>query len=309
MQPTRAIPGVTLPLLLLVIAACSEDKPAPEPRPVPERKEVVEPKPELPHEYFPTALAAIEKILAETEPRVVGFGEFHQKRGTEAYLSTLQRFSEALLPVLAQRTSDLIVEAWVSTGKCGETEKQTVAEVEQISDRPAATENENIVLLKRARSLGVKPHILEMSCDDYKVVHGGDAGVDYVAMLELVARRLEQKSLAVIGKRPAGDPKKLIALFTGAIHNDVAPAEDWKTFAIGPALARAAGGKYVEVDLFVPEFVLGSDSARHESWYPLVERLASPDRATLIRRGERSYIVVMRKGVQNPPATAKGAEQ
>jgi hypothetical protein len=263
------------------------------------------PKVELRHERFPNAVAAVEQILTRTEPRVVGFGEFHQKHGTAAYVSTLERFSGSVLPALAGRTTDLIVEAWVSEGRCGATEKAVVEEVEQISERPETTEDENLALLKRAVQLGVRPHILEMSCEDYRRVHG-DAGVDYVAMLELVSERLEHKGKAVLAERGDNAAGQLIALFSGAIHNDVAPGEDFAGFAFGKALGRAAAGKYVEIDLYVPEFVLASESARDEPWFPLIGQLASTEEAALIERGPGSYIVLFRKGVLASGAPPKG---
>jgi len=253
--------------------------------------------PDLRYERFPTAVEALERILSRTRPRVVGFGEFHQQQETVGFVSTLERFSDTLLPALAGRTSDLIVEAWVSEGGCGASEAAVVQEVEQISKRPATTETENIALLKRARQLGLQPHILQMSCEDYERVHSGDAGLDYVAMLELVASRLAEKSKAVLAARGAQSTDKLIAVFSGAIHNDVEPSEDFASFAFGAALRDAAAGRYVEVDLYVPEFVLASESAREEPWFPLIERLASPDHAALIERGPDSFIVLFPKGV------------
>jgi hypothetical protein len=305
-----AIAAVTI---ALACSACGDDRPTAEPtdpqRVAPETDRDTGARQRaagLRYERFPNAVAAVEQILARTEPRVVGFGEFHQQRDTAAYVSTLERFSSSVLPAVAGRTSDLIVEAWVSEGNCGATEQAVVEEVEQISERPETTEDENLTLLKRAKQLGVRPHILEMSCEDYRRVHRGDAGVDYVAMLELVAQRLEHKGKAVLAERGNTAAGKLIALFCGAIHNDLAPGEDFAGFAFGKALGRAAAGKYVEIDLYVPEFVLASESARDEPWFPLIGQLASTEEAALIERGPGSYIVLFRKGVLASGAAPKG---
>jgi len=302
---------LSITVALLLIVGCGENKQPPDPdvRDAIDSATVVDTGPAPPslrHERYPDALTAVEQVLARTKPRVVGFGEFHQQQGTAAIRSTLERFSHSLLPALAPRTSDLVVEAWISEGGCGATEKAVVEEVEQISKRPEKTEDENLILLKRAKQLGVAPHILEMSCKDYERVHGGDAGVDYVAMLELVSQRLEAagKQLLAAGTGEAGG--KLIAVFSGAIHNDVAPAEDFASFAYGSALREAAAGRYVEIDLYVPEFVLASKSARDEPWFPLIGELASPDGAFLIERGPGSYIVLFRKGVLAAEPPDKG---
>ena len=253
----------------------------------------------LPHRIFSSAAKALEAVLDETDPSVVGFGEFHQQTGTVGTLSTIERFADQLLPVMAQRTSDLVVEAWVSKGRCGEVEKQVVSDVNKVSKRPDETEDENLRMLKAARVLGVQPHILKMECADYEKVHMADGGVDYLEMLELVARRLMETTGKIIQKRPPGD-HRMIAVFSGAIHNDLSPAKDWETFSYGPAMRKAARGKYVEIDIYVPEFVQAASTAREEIWYDKVTSLASRETAALIETGKNSYIIVFPKGIKAP---------
>jgi hypothetical protein len=302
---------------LILLVGCGDERaagppaaaaPAPSAAPAPASA----PRAELPHRLFPTAAAALEHVLERTRPRIVGFGEFHQQEATRSIRSTLERFSRDLLPGIAPRTSDLVVEAWVSSGECGDDEREVVAEVEQVSRRPAATENENLSLLKAARSLGVEPHILRMSCADYRRVVGGEAGLDYFALLELVGQRLERKGLAVHASRSAESREGLIALFGGAVHNDLEPAEDFAAFSFGPGIDRAIDGRYVEVDLLVPEFVAASDDARGEQWYALFDRLVAPDRAVLIERGPRSFVIGFPTGVttaERPAPVTRSTEE
>jgi hypothetical protein len=66
-------------------------------------------------------------------------------------------------------------------------------------------------------------------------------------------------------------------------------------------------GPYAEVDLLVPEFVAQSTLARDEAWFPLVTKIASPDHVALIERGGGAYIILLRKGVRNPPPAQAGA--
>jgi hypothetical protein len=75
---------------------------------------------------------------------------------------------------------------------CGEAEERVVEEVEEVSERPEATENETVKMLKRAEALGVRPHILTVGCEDYKSVFQEDGNVDYFRMLELVGTLLGQ---------------------------------------------------------------------------------------------------------------------
>jgi hypothetical protein len=253
----------------------------------------------LPHRTFTCAAKALEAVIEETDPRVVGFGEFHQQTGTTDTLSTIERFADQLLPVMAQRTSDLVVETWVSEGRCGAVEKQVVSDVNKVSKRPDETEDENLRMLKAAKTLGVQPHILKMVCADYDRVHRADGGVDYLEMLELVARRLVETTRNILEKRPSGN-HRMIAVFSGAIHNDLYPTKDWETFSYGPAMQKAARGRYVEIDIYVPEFVQAASSSREEIWYGTVTNLASRETAALIELGKNSYIIVFPKGIKAP---------
>lgn len=226
------------------------------------------------------------------KPLVIGFGEYHQTEATRDVRSTIERFSATILPAIASGTSDLVVETWVSEGGCGEAERAVVSEVEQISGRPAQTEDENLAMLRRAKELGINPHILKMECADYEKVHRGDGGIDYVEMLELVARRLGEKTVSTLNGRPPGDDR-MIAVFCGAIHNDVSPAGDFETFTFAPVVEAATGGRYVEVDLYVPRFVLASESAREEPWFPLFERLAATGGTHLIEISTDSFMILL----------------
>jgi len=262
-------------ILAAVLVACSGGDPAghaQEPPAAP--ADAVHAAPS--HRSFPDAASALVALLDEQRPKAVGFGEFHQTVGTVAVRSTLERFTGSLLPVIAARTSDLVVETWVSQGDCGETERAVVAQVEAVSRRPDRTEDENLALIRRAKELGIRPHILEMECADYDRVHGVDGGLDYVAMLELVAGRIEEVvATALAARRPEEDARKMLAIYCGAVHNDLAPAPDWEAFSFGPGLRERIGGRYLEVDLYVPEFVEASESAKEEPWYQLVVSLAS----------------------------------
>jgi hypothetical protein len=288
--------------LLAGIAACAEARScgSAEPRLDAAPADATPPPPDYPHLGFTDAPAALAHVLARTKPRVVGFGEYHQVEGTVGIRSTLERFRRELLPLLAPSGSDLIVETWVSAGGCGRAEQQVVAQVDQVTERPAETENETVALLRDAKARGLAPHILELDCAAYERLLDPDGGLDYFAMLELVGRSLERKAAAVLEAR--GDDPRLVALITGAAHNDAAPPELWAPISYGPGLAALTGGRYVEVDLLVPEFVEASKLAADEPWFPLFRELAAPDRVWLIETGPRSFIVVLPRGVGTAPA-------
>ena len=134
----------------------------------------------------------------------------------------------------------------------------------------------------------------------------GDGGVDYLAMLELVKEHLEKKSLSILdAKKNKAIDRPLLAIYCGAIHNDALPEEIWKTVSFGPKLKELTGGKYVEIDLYVPEFIENNRIAEKEPWYPLFRRFASPKGAVLIKRSESAYIIIYPKGVVATPEKIK----
>jgi hypothetical protein len=258
------------------------------------------------HVTFPGAGPALAHVLAD-RPRVVGFGEYHQRVGGPAVPSALKRFTEQMLPVLATQATDLVVETWVTDGTCGAAEKKVVANVKKTTERPKATENEIVTLALRARAARVQPHALKVGCADYQRMLGGK-NVDYVKLLEFIGRQLRDTALGAMAERarpaatsrdggapasaPAGPPdaRRLVALYGGALHNDLYPAAGLEAWSYAADLAKH--GRYVEVDLYVPEYVAGDERLAKEPWYPLLER-AGPDRVLLIEREKNSYILVL----------------
>ena len=107
---------------------------------------------------------------------VIAFGELHQTRATAKVRSAISRFTEEILPVVAPHASHLIVETWITRGNCGEAEARVTEEVARTTERPVETESEIMKLLRRAKELGVAPHVLDIGCDEYKVLAGGRNG-------------------------------------------------------------------------------------------------------------------------------------
>ena len=308
----------SIPLLLcLAPAGCKGKqqaigKPDPPPR-TPDTKPAPAPaQPELTHRQFLTAGEALQALLKEHRPRVLGLGEFHQNKATVKVRSATRRFSESMVPVLGRHASDLVVETWITEGKCGKQEKRVVKNVEKTTQRPQTTESEIITMLRRAKGLGIQPHILKAGCKDYKKIMGADGKVDYVQLLGFITRALRQKTESILEARantkpgrPALQKRELVVIYGGALHNDLFPYEDLKSFSFAAQLKQRTGGRYLELDLYVPEYVAGDETLSKERWYPLFERLASPQKVLLIRRGEGSYILVLKKGVARkirPPA-------
>ncbi len=254
---------------------------------------------DLPHRLFSSAGEALEQVLKDTSPRVLGLGEFHQTKGTAKVRSATRRFTESMVPVLGPRASDLVVETWITEGKCGKQEKRVARGVARTTERPKHTESEIVTMLKRAKALGVRPHILKAGCDDYKGLLGKDGKVDYQRLLAFITRGLHNKAEAIL-KHRARKPQKgreVVVLYGGALHNDLYPYEDLKAFTYGEALKKRTKDRYVELDLYVPEYVQGDEILSKERWYPLFSSKASKEKVLLIQRGEASYILVLKRGV------------
>jgi len=296
-------PAVLAIALAALCATCRRTPPAPSPQrtdaTVPTQANPAAP----PHWLHATAGEALRQVLRTAKPRIIGFGEFHQKISSAKVRSAVRRFSEQMVATLAPAASDLIVETWVTEGRCGEDERRVVKSVEKTTERPVTTEDEVVTLLKRAKQLGVQPHILKVGCDDYKLLARSRAGkVDYEKLLSMITRHLQQKATQVVAARRradgAGEPKA-VALYGGALHNDLFPLEGLEAFSYAAALQKLTGGRYAELDLYVPEYVEGDEAMRREPWYPLL-RLAGPRHVVLIERGPCSYILLLQRGYGSP---------
>lgn len=244
------------------------------------------------HRVLPTAADALRAILdrpAASAPRVLGVGEYHQTRATAGVPSALSRFTAELLPALSGRVTDLVIESWAEPAGCGAEAAQASAEVTRDMDRPPATEDQLVTLVERARALRIRPHLLAFGCDDYRALRDPGGDVDYEQLLLAVTERLRARAVDGLAHERA-----VIALYGGALHNDLRPRPGVTDFSYAPDVDRRAGGRYVEIDLVVPEYVTGDPTLAREPWYPLLARAAA-DHVILIERAPRSYVLILRR--------------
>jgi hypothetical protein len=236
---------------------------------------------------YPTAAAALKAILG-SRPRVLAVGEYHQTTATARIPSALKRFTRELLPSLREAgATHLIVETWMTTGECGETERNAVAQVEKATRRPAQTESEVVTLLRRAKEAGIQPGILEVACKDYQAMTAGQQ-VDFDRLLRLTRDQLETQLRAALARRES----RLVVSYGGALHNDLHPTGEVAPYAFGPAIASAVGGGYVELDLYVPELVERNATIRAQPWFAAYRRAYRSGWVTLVRLGDRSFALV-----------------
>src|SRR5690606_22154629 len=113
--------------------------------------------------------------------------EAHAQRGSEGIPSATRRFAEQLLPRLAGRATDLVIELWVAAGHCGKVEREVAKRQEPVTQNQRAdNQSEFMALGHRAKALGIAPHALVPTCDEYQEIAGAGAG-DIDRMLQMIA--------------------------------------------------------------------------------------------------------------------------
>jgi hypothetical protein len=306
----RSIP----PLLVALLAACgpsgqaaSPSLPpapaasavAPPPAPTTSTTAPEAPKPPAPErcgeldcQLFDTPEAAFAAILAEN-PVVLGIGESHAQKSAGGVPSSTRHFTEQFLPMLAGKASDVVLEIWVSEGKCGKEKEKQVAEQQKPVTQNQAQNNQNefVTLGDAAYKLGVKPHILKASCADYDaIVKAGDDSV--IVMLEMITRLMDEKVKALVARNASAGAERMVLTYAGALHNDLVPRPGREKWSFGPDLSAFTQGRYAEVDLIVPEFIQDSDAWKALPWYPHYDRNAHPTKTTLFRPAKGSFVLI-----------------
>jgi hypothetical protein len=242
--------------------------------------------------------AAVARLLADPGG-VMAFGELHQTKATAHVRSALAQFTDEILPVVAPHAAHLIVETWVTRGTCGESEARATKEIERTTERPAATESEIVKLLRRAKELGVAPHVLDIACDEYQQLLGGSPSgeVDYDKLLKITTTHLARairQALAL--PHPPGRP--LVIVYGGALHNDLYPAYT-TDYAFGREIFALTRGAYREVDLYVPALVEGAAAVKVDPWFETAvaaikkQKMNRADADFLVWRSPDSAILIL----------------
>jgi len=240
---------------------------------------------------FESAADAFDFVLAE-RPRVLAVGEAHAQSDGPKTASSTRRFMDELLPHLAPRASDLVIELWLANGSCGKVERK-VAEQQQAVTAPQAATNQNdfVELGHRAKALGITPHALVPTCEQYQKIAGAGAA-DIEEMLRMIKSVTEQDIEKLLTQSA---PDRLVVAYGGAMHNDLLPREGRADFSFGPALAEATGGHYVELDLVLPEQIKDTDAWRSLPWYAHYSREKAGAEAYLYSWAPHAYALLFPK--------------
>jgi hypothetical protein len=253
---------------------------------------------------FATPQAAFEHAL-ESSPRIIALGEAHAQKDAPKVKSTTRRFAEELLPGLEGRASDLVIELLTTNGSCGQAVEKDVAERQKPVTEPQAATNQNqyVTLGAIAKKHGIAPHALVPECEELRAVTQAGAG-DIERMLVLIADATVRETEKLLAN---GDPKHAIVLYGGALHNDTEPRPGRETWSYAARLAKRVDGRYVEIDLVVPEFVKPTPTWQGLPWYAAFDSLAPSPETVLYQPSPSSYVLIFPRSASPQSAAAASA--
>lgn len=246
--------------------------------------------------------------MLESSPRILGVGEAHALAGTEAIEPAARRFTRDLLPLLRGRASDIVVELLIPNPGCRKQAEKARQEQQVVTEKQAKTDqNDYVALATEARALGIRPHALEPTCDDLARI--ARAGQDAVAVSLDVVTRLSRETLErLYAQNRSANDARLVVAYGGAMHNDVDPRPGRERWSFGPALAKLTDGRYVELDLVVPEFIADTAAWSALPWRPLFDPAAHPDQTTLLSPAPNSFALVFPRTRAAPTPPPVGTE-
>lgn len=250
---------------------------------------------------FDTPQAAFRHVLADT-PRVLAIGETHAQLGAEGVESATKRFTTTLLPLVKGVATDLVLELWFADPKCAKTKvKQVAKQQKAVTKHQAKTDqNEFIALGNAAKSMGIQPHVLTPACKEYDTIIKAGAG-DIAAMLDMIARLTKHDIEILLDRQKKSGKESLVLAYGGAMHNDLHPRAGLESFSFGPAVSAETGGRYVELDLIVPEFVKDTPTWKALPWYSRYNPAAYPDKTKLIETAKGSYALIFPRSARPSP--------
>jgi hypothetical protein len=231
--------------------------------------------------------------VIDRDVRVLAIGEAHAPRGATVP-SAAKRFTDELLPLLAGRASDLLVELMMPPAGCADAAAAVKRRQAPATSRQAPTDQgEYVTMGEKARTLGIVPDLLRPSCADMDAVNrAGDGAIE--ASLALIAHLSAAQAGKLVDRaeRSAADRGKAVVVYGGMLHNDLDPAPERADWSYAPALDRQTDGKLVALDLVVPEFIADDATWRSLPWYAHYDRAQLGAKATLLRVGDRSFVLV-----------------
>lgn len=242
---------------------------------------------------FDSPEEAFRHVL-KSNPSVLAIGEAHAQKGSESVPSAAKRFTDTFLPFLKGKASDLVLELMAPNPSCKQKTKAVAKKHETVTKQHAATnQSEYVQMGERARALGIVPDLLRPSCEDLSAIDGaGDTAI--AVTLETIARLTTShvgKLLGPKGRKPE-EANKMIVTYGGVLHNDLQPDSVRAAWSFGPALSKSVNGRYIALDLFVPEFIEDTDVWRKLAWFDHYDKLKHGEKATLFQLDDQSFVLI-----------------
>lgn len=241
---------------------------------------------------------AFRAALAD-KPLVVAIGEAHAQKGKESVASSAKRFTETILPLFKDRASDLLLEAMTPArlpdgGACAQVATAVKEQQKAVTGQQASTnQNEYVVMGDTAKKLGIVPDLLRPTCDDLAAIQ--KAGADMVPVsLATIARLTKNKVGQLLDRnsRTPADQDKIVITYGGALHNDLLPPPERAQWSFGPDLSARTGGRYVEIDLYVPDYIEETDNWKKMEWYAHYDKAKLGGKTTVFRPREGTFVIL-----------------
>jgi hypothetical protein len=237
--------------------------------------------------------AFVDALARSGAPLILGLGEAHAPKGATAP-SAAKRFTADLLPLLAGRASDLLLELMLPPHGCADAVAQVRRAEEPVTARHAeADPDEYVIMGQHARALGIVPDTLRPTCADMDAIeHAGEEAID--VSLRTIAR-LSRTQAARLADRDAlsdADSGKIVVLYGGALHNELSPAPESARWSYAPELDAHVHGRFAAIDLVVPEFIGLDETWARLPWWPHYDKGRLGRKTTLFRTGPQSFVLV-----------------
>jgi hypothetical protein len=233
---------------------------------------------------FETPKAAIKHIFTSNQNiQVIAFGEIHKSKASNL-TPTLDHFAKEILPVLADNQIHDVVWEHIFSGQGTQAELAAFNKTQKLG--PILSQ----WLAFHPDYCGVIEMLRQASTLDI-TLHGCRASdqQEYLAHLSAPGSLIQKQALAAIKTLLSQD--KRVAVYTGAIHNDIEPLTGEGHKSYGLPLRQALGKVYVEVDIYLPELIPNVDAGylKMDNW----EKLVPEKGANLVNLHNGRYILVL----------------
>jgi len=253
---------------------------------------------------FEDLASAINYLIDKKDPKIIGFGEAHEEyfHLSPSPRPLSARFQE-ILPLLRRGEDHLIVERspdprLICNGHVPPEERLNI-----IFRTPRWDLNRWMATLHVAQGAGYFPHLLDYDCGDRRHLLRLEPD-SYLKGPTLITAHAKNKVLEIEGARKSAG---ITMYYGGAIHNDMFPYSGWEHWSFGSAFTKSSGGRYLEIDLYVPEIMEKMVEQRDQlwllsnddRWYEIYQREGEKAPVFLFQRSENSYILVLERTAHN----------